>query len=107
MHTPGKKADNGKPDASLLLDFGKALCAVAAVGTFGKMKYCRGGWLHVESGQERYTAAMLRHQLAESYEEHDQESGLLHAAHAAWDAIARLELMLRDGKQLKKEERHE
>lgn len=95
QHAPGAKLDQGKPDASLLLDFGMALMAVAEVGTFGKNKYTRGGWLKVEDAQNRYTAALLRHLAQESYESHDAESGLLHAAHAAWDALARLDLKLR------------
>lgn len=90
---PGAKLDAGKPDASLLLDFGKALMAVAEVGTFGARKYSRGGWQHVENGQERYTAALLRHLMQGEGE--DPDSGLLHDAHAAWNALARLELRLR------------
>lgn len=33
-HSPGAKLDAGKPDASLLLSFGRALEAVAEIGTF-------------------------------------------------------------------------
>jgi hypothetical protein len=95
------KLDGGKPDVSLLLDFGMALRAVAAVGTFGKMKYTRGGWQFVKDGENRYTAALGRHLLEEAYERDDEESGLPHAAHAAWDALARLELMLRRWKKCK------
>jgi hypothetical protein len=39
---------------------------------------------------------MVRHLLAEAETDIDPESGLLHAAHAAWSALARLELMLMD-----------
>jgi hypothetical protein len=97
-HAPGAKLDAGKPDCSLLLDFGLALRAVAEVGTYGAKKYSRGGWMQVPDGQNRYTAALLRHLLAESSEPRDKDTGLLHAQHAAWNAIARLEFMLR-GKQ--------
>lgn len=96
QHTHGAKLDAGKPDASLLLMFGKALAAVAQVGTFGAEKYSRGGWQGVVDGEQRYTAAMLRHLLKEHYESTDADSGLLHAAHAAWNALARLDLMLRE-----------
>ena len=92
----GAKLDAGKPDASLLLMFGKALTEVAQVGTFGAQKYTRGGWQSVADGQNRYTAAALRHLLKENYEQRDPDSGLLHAAHAAWNALARLDLMLRE-----------
>ena len=55
------------------------------------------GWLAVPNGCERYTDAMYRHLLAEATgQQCDAESGLAHAAHAAWCAMARLELMLRD-----------
>ena len=95
-HSPGAKLDQGKPDASLLFMFGKALTAVAAVGTFGAQKYTRGGWQHVDGGRDRYTAALLRHLFKEHYGSNDPDSGLLHAAHAAWNALARLELELRE-----------
>jgi hypothetical protein len=96
QHEAGAKMDSGKPDASLLLMFGKALTAVSAVGTFGARKYTRGGWQAVPDGTQRYTAALLRHLYQEHYEVLDRDSDLLHAAHAAWNALARLELMLRE-----------
>lgn len=96
QHEVGAKLDGGKPDASLLLMFGKALREVGSVGTFGAGKYTRGGWQSVPDGGNRYTAAMLRHVFKEHYEACDTDSGLLHAAHAAWNALARLELMLRE-----------
>jgi hypothetical protein len=94
-HEPGAKLDSGKPMAGVLLDFGLALLEVAKVGTFGAKKYSRGGWQHVPDGVNRYTDALMRHLLAEQGESHDHESGLLHAAQAAWNSLARLELMLR------------
>lgn len=96
QHIPGAKLDAGKPDTSLLLMFGRALLDVARVGTFGSRKYTRGGWQHVDSGVERYTAAMLRHMLQEGQGVFDAESGLRHAAQVAWNALARLELLLRE-----------
>lgn len=101
LHTPGAKADHGKPDLSLLLFFGKALQSVAAVGTFGARKYSRGGWQHVDDGVNRYTAALLRHITQENAETNDKESGFAHAAHAAWNALARLELMIRESEKNK------
>lgn len=92
-HEPGAKLDAGKPDLSLLLQFADALTAVAAVGTYGAKKYTRGGWLQVPDGVNRYTAAMLRHTLAGDAP--DNDTGMHHAAHAAWNALARLQLMLR------------
>lgn len=96
QHSPGAKLDAGKPMAGVLGDFGLALTAVAEVGTFGANKYSRGGWQSVPNGVERYTDATWRHLLRESQEPDDEESGLKHASHMAWNALARLELMLRD-----------
>jgi hypothetical protein len=94
QHEPGAKLDQNKPDLSLLVMFGRALTAVGEVGTLGAKKYTRGGWLEVPDGVNRYTAAMLRHLFAEDREENDQELGVPHAAQVAWNALARLELML-------------
>ena len=96
QHDLGAKLDSGKPDASLLGMFGRALLAVAEVGTHGAAKYTRGGWQHVSDGFNRYTAAMLRHYLKENQEEYDTDLPVLHAAQVAWNALARLELLLRE-----------
>ena len=95
-HDDGSKLDAGKPDLSLLLMFGRALTAVGAVGTFGAKKYTRGGWTSVPDGINRYTAALLRHLFKEDRESLDPDSGLLHASHAAWNSLARLEMILED-----------
>lgn len=92
---PGAKLDAGKPRMSLVLGgFGKALHEVGKVGTFGAKKYSDNGWREVPNGKERYTDALYRHLLQEGL---DDESGIEHAAHAAWNALARLELLLKDG----------
>lgn len=103
QHEKGAKTDNGKPQASLLLMFGKALLAVARVGTYGALKYTRGGWQFVPDGINRYTDAMLRHVLEEHYNEYDSDLPVLHAAQTAWNALARLELMLRKREEKKSE----
>lgn len=96
QHAPGSKLDNGKVMADLLQDFNKALIAVAEIATFGANKYSRGGWKEVPDGYNRYSAAMLRHWLSEPEEDLDQDSGLLHAAHLAWNALARLQFLLKE-----------
>lgn len=91
----GVKHDTGKPRCSLVLGgFSHALLEVANVGTFGAQKYTDNGWLTVENGIERYSDALLRHLFAENDSLTDHESDLLHAAHVAWNALARLELLL-------------
>ncbi len=100
-HTPGAKLDAGKCRAGLVLHgFARALRAVSDVGTYGANKYTDNGWMEVPDGQARYTDAMYRHLLAEAGgEKFDKDTGLQHAAHAAWNALARLDLMLRQARE--------
>lgn len=96
-HDPGAKLDSGKPRLDLVLDgFSRALLAVGEVGTYGAQKYTDNGWLYVRDGINRYKGAEYRHMLAENQESYDEESKLLHAAHGAWNALARLELIIRE-----------
>ena len=93
----GAKLDAGKVEVGLIFDdMPRALLAVAEIGTYGRHKYSKGGWKYVENGIERYTNAMDRHRLKEGIETVDLETEMLHAAHLAWNALARLELMLRE-----------
>lgn len=96
-HQAGAKLDAGKPRPGLVLGgFATALVAVVEVGTYGAQKYTDNGWKEVPNGVERYTDAMYRHLLAEaSGELRDGDTGILHAAHAAWNALARLDLLIR------------
>lgn len=92
----GAKLDAGKPRPGLVFGgFSLALDAVCKVGTDGAVKYSDDGWLQVPDGIARYTDAMLRHQLSEGRGETHDGSGSRHAAHVVWNALARLELMLR------------
>jgi hypothetical protein len=96
-HEPGAKLDAGKTRVGLVLGgFSRALSAVCEVGTYGAQKYTPSGWRSVPDGVERYTDAMGRHLLMEPRETVDPDSGLPHAAHVAWNALARLELMIRE-----------
>ena len=93
----GVKHDAEKVQPALILnDMPRALLAVAEVAMFGAAKYSKSNWLHVDNGIERYTNAMDRHRISEGIAHVDSDSGLTHAAHAAWNALARLELMLRE-----------
>jgi len=98
-HQPGAKLDAGKAAVwqGLLAYFPRACEQVAAVSTFGASKYAWKGWESVPRGIERYSDAMARHLIKEgSGELTDPDSKFLHAAHTAWNALARLELMLRE-----------
>ncbi len=95
---PGSKLDAGKICLyrGALDYFPRALEQVAAVSTFGATKYSWKGWETVPEGIERYSDALVRHLVAHSKGElKDSDSGLLHASHTAWNALARLELLLR------------
>lgn len=96
-HAPGAKLDADKVRAGLVLQgFARALLEVARVGTDGAVKYSDNGWVQVPNGQARYTDALLRHLLSEGMgEARNPDTQLLHAAHLAWNALARLDLMLR------------
>lgn len=95
QHEPGAKLDAGKVRAHLVLGgFSRALRAVSEIGTQGAAKYTDDGWKEVENGFERYSDAMLRHYLDESRGARCEDSGQLHAAHLAWNALARLEFLL-------------
>ena len=96
QHTPGAKNDKGKMEASLLLSFPRALWAIGEVATHGANKYSREGWQHVPEGLRRYRDAEMRHMLKGAIEELDPDSGLPHLWHKVWNAIASLELTLRE-----------
>lgn len=97
MSRSGLKYDEGKNRLALVLgDFSKALWEVGQVGTFGANKYTEHGWLEVDQGEQRYKDALLRHLFTFMQGETiDDESGLNHLSHAAWNALAILELELR------------
>ena len=96
-HTPGAKLDAGKAEImrGVLFYFPNAVSAVAEVSSFGASKYTWGGWRTVPDGINRYGDALARHIVKEATEgDFDADSKLLHAAHAAWNALARLELLI-------------
>ena len=97
-HAPGAKLDAGKLRPALVLGgFANALLAVTKVGTDGANKYTDNGWKEVANGFARYSDAEARHRLKrESGETTDPDSGSLHLAHEAWNALAKLELYLKD-----------
>jgi hypothetical protein len=104
-HTPGAKLDAGKAPIrqGVINYFPRALAAVAEVSEFGSKKYAWHSWEQVPDGITRYGNAMDRHAVKERTEGPlDSETGKLHAAHAAWNALARLELILREREEIEK-----
>jgi len=99
----GKKFDEGKAPivAGCFQYFPLALKAVAEVSSYGLKKYNLEyedqNWSKVDKGYARYSDALGRHLLKVDGEV-DTESGLYHDAMAAWNALARLELKLREAK---------
>jgi hypothetical protein len=82
----GLKYDDGKLRWDLLpLDI---IEEAVKVYTFGAKKYKPNSWQNVENGKERYYAALMRH--LKEYRDGkviDEESGLMHLAHALWNVI--------------------
>ena len=98
-HTPGAKLDSGKsPVFRGLFDyFPRACMAVSDVSEAGAKKYTWKGWEAVPDGYNRYSDAMSRHILKKGIEgDFDTDTMLLHDAHIAWNALAVLELKLRE-----------
>ena len=105
-NTAGAKLDAGKNRLGLVLGgFSRSLEEVGKIGTYGAVKYSPNGWVEVTNGIERYTDAMYRHLTEEAKgNQLDSDTGLLHAAHAAWNALARLDLMMRNQEALEKQD---
>ena len=98
-HQDGAKLDLGKAPVfrGVLAYFPRALMAVAQVSEFGAKKYTWKGWETVPDGIQRYSDALGRHIVYEAVEGPvTADSNLLHAAHVAWNALAVLELKLRE-----------
>lgn len=100
---PGaKKYDGGKAPIGrgLINRFPRALQAIALVSEYGARKYgAYDGWEQLPDAKARYNDALGRHDLLASIEGpyDDNDSGLAHWAQRAWNALATLELALRDG----------
>ena len=84
------KHDDGKPLFSVL--DAEALMDVGRVAEFGARKYGLDQWRDLPDGQRRYFDAAIRHLLASRSSMCDNDSGLPHLAHAAWNCLACLAL---------------
>jgi hypothetical protein len=86
------KADNGKPNLSLVPK--QIIYEIEKVRSFGVKKYKDpDNWKKVEL--ERYHEALLRHTLAvwDDVQARDKESGLLHLSHIATNVAFLLEML--------------
>ena len=94
----GKKYDEGKNRMGLVLQgFSNALWEVGRVGTFGCQKYGENSWQKLDNAKSRYLDALCRHLFKHLQgEKVDDESGLLHLSHLAWNTLCLLEFELKD-----------
>lgn len=97
---PGSKLDAGKSSVTrgCLHYFPRALFAVADLSDIGAKKYSWKGWESVPDGINRYGDALGRHEcrIEGDYTRRDTDTGVLEATAVAWNALARLELILRE-----------
>lgn len=105
--SPGAKLDHGKSPVmrGFLQYFPRAVLAVAGLSLYGANKYSWAGWRSVPDGVGRYGDAIGRHSVKEAIEGlYDLEvkndprypADILHATAVAWNALARLELLLEE-----------
>lgn len=84
----GKRFDQGKSRMSLVPFV--AIRAIGDVYAYGEKKYAAWNWAKGMKWS-RVSDSMLRHyERFQMGEERDEESGLLHTAHLAWNAITLL-----------------
>ena len=97
----GKKYDDDKNCMGLMCEnFSRALWEVAKVSTFGANKYGVNSWQTLSNPKERYMDALCRHLFQHLQgDKIDDESGLLHLQHCAWNILALLEFELKESEE--------
>ncbi len=94
---PAARMNKGKPLFSFILDFPKALLAFCRVMEIGAIKYERNNWKEGGKPDEEYFDAAMRHMVdLKNGEQFAKDTGCHHAAHAAWNLFALLELNVDD-----------
>lgn len=102
----GKKHDGDKAPIvqACLHYFPDALLGVAQVSAAGAKKYevpyHDKNWKRVDGAIGRYSDALVRHTIQRDTFPYDPETKLHHAALAAWNALAVLQLILEQGTKL-------
>ena len=95
----GAKFDSGKPSVTrgCLHYFPRALAEVARLSEIGAIKYSWKGWASVPDGLHRYGDALGRHELRieDDFSRRDSDTNILEVTAVAWNALARLEIYLR------------
>lgn len=97
MSGKGTKYDEGKPRiAEFLMDFESVIEPLTRIWEFGAKVHGISNWKEVENGKVRFTNAMFRHFFEEKHRFKDDETGLPHAAHVAFNALMRLHFILEE-----------
>lgn len=94
-----KGRKNDRKDGKVRMDLlpWPELEKIAEVYTAGAKKYGDHNWENLENGYERYKGAMLRHLTeVEKGNAIDEDTGCLHIAQVAWNAIAMLHFKLKE-----------
>lgn len=77
--------------------FPRAIEAVSRVSAFGANKYAWNNWQNIDDYYDNITDSLSRHLVNEAKGRAlDVDSELEEAAHLAWNAMARLELIVKD-----------
>ena len=108
VSSPGQKFDAGKSPVGqgVFEYFPRALLGVGLISAYGANKYsvpyADKNWTRVPDARNRYRDGEARHFVSEAVDGlYDPESGLLHALHKAWNALAEVELLLAQGTKAK------
>ena len=102
----GKKYDSNKPMAGAVIRvFPQAIMAIGAVIRKGTEKYpTPNNWKLNKNIEARYFDSLMRHMCKHfAGQVKDEDTGLLHLIHAAWNSIAILEKYLIDHPEVAKE----
>jgi hypothetical protein len=92
-----QEESNSMPGKHVGICCPSAVEEIVKVYTFGAGKYGDNNWQNLPDGYNRYKAAMFRHLVAsENGEQLDNESGLPHLAHMAWNGIALLHFYMEE-----------
>lgn len=94
-----KSIKNDRKDGKVRMDLlpWPELEKIAEVYTAGAAKYGDHNWENLENGYERYKGAMLRHLTeVEKGNTIDEDTGCLHIAQVAWNAIAMVHFKLKE-----------
>ena len=96
----GIKYDTNKPRlAEMIISFREPLIELCKVYEFGLNKYGKDNFRQLDNGKDRYLNAFIRHMVAAKDSPIDEESGIRHTAHMAFNALACLLFDLKEDKK--------